>query len=409
MLLFSLLMLHRSSDAICQKSMYFIAGMPDYDFRPDKDDEVFISAILKYNPISNHFDKTLIVSDSASLLYTLRYYPDHKKLVALKGKKNHTQSIASSKLSLLEIDVESLHLIDISIPATLLLDNRTYKFFRFDTQNAILDRKFVHFVSYRNNTAKKFAVVFELTAESIKEINYGFYNKILPNGGMAGPFFGSNSDRLLLQGLPSDNKLVIPSYLGEDSVFNTIVPNRAKLSDYYCANLLVNNERITLIYYYQDKNGTPFYDLYNKKLNKYFQYDADGALLNVKNFGEWLCSPTRLIVESVPYQGKQLGSDHWIKNHNEYSLAVSDIIERTLSEVIFSGYLSIRNINDPSIFLEWSTGQADAEILLVEDSVVYYRKHDEIWRVPIENNKLGSHSRILKSKLVPAFHFMFFK
>lgn len=398
-----------STEVFSQKSMYFIAGMPDYDFRPENENEIFTSAILKYSPASNQFDKVVVISDSASALYTLRYYPDLERVVALIGKSNDLRSGSLPEFRLIEINTQALSSTSILIPFTLSLDYKTYKFFRFDTQSAVLNGEFVHFVSYRNNTADKFAFIFAQTSNASKEINYGFYNKILPNGGMAGPFFGSNSDRFLLQGIPSKNKLVIPSYLAVDSVLNAIVPTRAKLSDYYCANLLVNNDRIRLIYYYQDKNGKPFYDLYNKKLNKYFQYDTDDALLNVKNFGDWLCAPTRLIVGSVPYKGKQPGSDQWIKNHNEYSLAIPDIIERTLSEVTLSGYLSIRNINNPSIFIEWNTEQADSEILLVDDNVVYYRKHDEIWRAAIENNNLGSHSRILKNNLVPALHFMFFK
>lgn len=162
------------------------------------------------------------------------------------------------------------------------------------------------------------------------------------------------------------------------------------------------------MYYKKGSDGKPFYDLYNKKEDSSYQFPFDNSNLNVKQFGHWIGGPSRLQYVSYSFNGHQPGQENWNPSQSKYGLAVSEYVEQNLKTMALSGYLAIRNIFNPSVLIEWDTKQGDCEILNIHKEIVYYRKHDELWCVPIlQGKELGEHKLLLKGENVPGVHFMF--
>ena len=391
------------------EQIYFIAGMPIRQCVHDGTGEVFVSQILKYSK-EGEFTNKLTISDSTEILFSLNYYPKEKKIVSLSCLKSRENSpVANAGYKLSTVDVNDLSKEEIVLDQYLTISEAEYYVYNKSLRPIKLNGNFFSSIEYHSDDAKIFSRRF-IVSDSLKtEIGYSELQNTIPNGSMAGPLFRSNGDLLALEGHSNKRLLVIPSYLKEDSIFHTVIPEDAVLApNRYSAVVLINNEQIRLIFYREGKNGSAFYNLYNKEQNRYYQYPFDDSNLNVKQFDNWIAGPTRIKYEKYSYKGPQPGQDQWNPNDNKYGLSVAEYIDRKLKTMILSGYLAIRSIHDPSIFIEWDTKQGDSEILGIHQDIVYYRKHDEVWYVPIVQGKqLGQHEMLLKNEAVPGIHFMF--
>lgn len=56
--------------------------------------------------------------------------------------------------------------------------------------------------------------------------------------------------------------------------------------------------------------------------------------------------------------------------------------------------------------IEWETGQGDSEILLIQNSQIFYRVYDKIYKRSLVNGKLGIPSLVAKDKLLIDVHWM---
>ena len=392
------------------EQIYFIAGMPIRQCVHDGTGEVFVSQILEYSK-GGEFTNKLTISDSTEVLFSLNYYSKEGKVVSLsclKDRKNSPVANAGYKLS--TVDVNDLSKEGIVLDQYLTISEAEYYVYNKSLRPIKLNGNFFSSIEYHSDDANIFSKRFIINDNSRAEIGYEDLQNTIANGSMAGPFFGANSNLFTLYGHPSERRLVIPSYLEEDSIFHTVIPENAVLTpNRYSAAMLINNDQIKLLCYRRGKDSKPFYDLYNKEQDQYYQYPYDESNLNVRQFDNWIAGPTRLqYVDKGTYQGPQPGQDQWNPNDNKYGLSVAEYIDRKLKTMILSGYLAIRSIHDPSIFIEWDTKQGDSEILGIHEDIVYYRKHDEVWYVPIVQGKqLGQHEMLLKDEAVPGIHFMF--
>ena len=409
-LILTTLLVHEIFSQVPER-MYFVAGMPIRQCVHDGTGEVFISQVLEYKK-GEGFTNKLTISDSTEILFSLNYYSEEGKIISLSCLKNSRSSSvadAGSKLSI--IDINDLSKEEIVLNQRLKVNEINYYLYDESLRPIKLNGSFFSSIEYysreSNIPSRRFIINNGLEAE----IGYGDLQNIVSNGSTAGPLFRANGNLLTLHGHPSKKLLVIPSYLEEDYVFRTIVPEKAVLTpNRYSAVMLINNDQIRLTFYREGKDGRAFYDLYNKEQDQYYQYPYDKSNLNVRKCGDWIAGPTRIEYEKYSYQGPQPGQDHWNFNPNKYSLSIAEYIDRKLKTMILSGYLSIRNIYNPSIFIEWDTKQGDSEILSIYKDVVYYRKHDEIWYVSIiQNRRLGAHEMLFKDESVPGIHFMFVK
>ena len=394
------------------EQLYFVTGMPDTKFYQDNPSQIYTANILKYE--KDTLTEVLVLSDSSQSLNYLRYYPSLSTVIVLNENEEKTSNVKSFEI--LKLSSADLSLEKTEIHKRKIFYDRDYQAY-FPSLRLVRNENSIN--SYleffdpeiqRGDTVNPRRIFVLLTNDKYKLTGVQTKGNTIINGSVAGPFFGSNSDLLTLYGHSSERHLVIPSYLEKDSIFNTVIPEDAVLShNSYSAAMLINNNQIRLLYYRKGKDKQGFYDLYNKAQNRYYQYPFDNSNQNVKQYGDWIAGPTRLqYVDKGTYQGPQPGQDQWNPNDNKYSLSVAEYIDRKLKTMILSGYLAIRNINDPSIFIEWDTKQGDSEILGIHEDIVYYRKHDEVWYVPIVQGKqLGQHEMLLKNEAVPGIHFMF--
>ena len=389
--------------------IYFIAGMPDTKFYQDNFSQVYTTNILKYE--RGTLTEILTLSDSSQFTDYLRYYPDLTKVIVLNDNR---ESKNEKRFDILEFSTKSFKIDKQSIPNEVPHNGNLYNDYRFALSVLTSDDRIESYIEYYckadENCAFEKELFGVLVDESFVIKDVSIQQRLYINGSMGGPFFGSNNGLLPLQAHPTERLLVIPSYLKDDSVFHTVIPENAVLTPKrYNANMIINTDQIRLMYYYKGKDGKPFYDLYNKAQNRYYQYPFDNSNQNVKQYGDWIAGPTRLqYVDKGTYQGPQPGQDQWNPNDNKYGLSVAEYIDRKLKTMILSGYLAIRSIHNPSIFIEWDTKQGDSEILGIHEDIVYYRKHDEVWYVPIVQGKqLGQHEMLLKDEAVPGIHFMF--
>ncbi|MCG8322114.1 MAG: hypothetical protein MI921_21630 [Cytophagales bacterium] len=392
------------------QSIYFVAGMPDKNFYQDDYRQTYTANILEYERDTLREITTL--SDSSQFLDFLRYYPHLNAVLALNTKGFDEKY----GVELIEFSTRNLTTKYLKIPKTREFQGREYSAYLQSIGIIIENDSTKYCLRYVNlsseiNDSEYLPEYFRIIQNSdFSLVDESVPGDVYRNGGIAGPLFRSNGGILTLQGDPSEKLLVIPSFLEKDSVFQTKIPEKAlPIPRRNAATLLINSNQIRLLFFRRTKSREAFYDFYNKEQDRYYQYPFDDNNLCVKQYGDWICGPTRLqYVEKGTYQGKHPGQDQWITKHNKYSLSIPEYMDRNIKKMILSGYLAIRSIYDPSIFIEWNTQQGDSEILNVIDDTVYYRKHDEIWYVPIVNGQaLGEHQLLLKNEVVPAIHFMF--
>lgn len=393
----SLAQMDQSSD------MFFIAGMPIQQCVNDEIGEEFISQILRLKN-SYEFESILTLSDSSEVLYKLNYYPSESKIVSLSCSYDNE---LKSDFKLLVVNTNDFS----SNSKSINYYDTSYKLYPTSLRPIYINDEFVMTAEFHNYDAQAFSKQVAFGIEKNKEIDFGSINQAIINGGNAGPFFAANNDKVILYGHPHSKNLIIPSYLDTDSIFYTIIPQQTDLiPNRYSAYLILKTDNIELLYYRKGENGKGFYHLHNKETNASYSYAYDDSNLNLKQYGEWIVGPSRLQISKYNYEGDQPGSEYWIKEPNKYGLSVQNYYDRYIKRIALSGYLAIRNIYDPSIFIEWDTEQGDSEVLAVRGGTVYYRKHDEIWFAKIvHGNTLGKSVRLVKSDIVTCIHFISFR
>ena len=389
------------------RDIFLVAGMPDIDFRPESPDEIYKASLLRIDEDS--IVEVMTLSDSMQVLRLIRSYSDHNKIVLFSGQKAYlTQPFANTSYDLTILDTKSLDTTKVSVPKELTYLDLVYKL-NTNRLYGIANEGIDMAVEYFNRTVKDASHPRELfcivNKDGVEISNPSHYNKLFTNGSTASPLFFEGSDFLMLQGDTLNRKLVIPSYLDKDSIFHLDIVAGIKVNPYYTANVLINNERLLLIFYYYQKDSQ-FYHLYNKSQKAWLKFPSYEAYL--VNFGDWIAGIPKIEVMDTPYLGGQVGDGEWIDSDTQFGYSIKKYIERKLNRTKLSGWLSLRSTSDPNVLIEWNTKQGDSEILLVEDQVVYYRKHDELWKAPILNsNTLGEPLLIIKNQLITSSHYMF--
>ncbi|MBW3545738.1 MAG: hypothetical protein KY428_09110 [Bacteroidetes bacterium] len=314
---------------------------------------------------------------------------------------------------MIELNTETLELNKRIIPKSISIHGYDYALLESSMKviainnNAVATFEYILPVEAKDNVPLTLYYYF---SDRLVNSNVSHYNKIIPNGSVAGPFFGANSDQMLLHGKPDTKELLIPSFIEEDSTFFLDLPEDVILTDKYSAQVKINNDRILLMNFYNQNNSNPNYYLYNKHLSIWGKFPQNESYTNIINYGDWLAGASNIEIGQRPYEGKQVGEDRWIESDSKYGYSIRKYMNRKMPRTKLSGFLFIRNILDLTTVLYWNTGQSDSEILLIDSNLVYYRKHDEIWEVPIINNhELGKHRLLIKHPDVTSIHFMFLK
>jgi hypothetical protein len=147
--------------------------------------------------------------------------------------------------------------------------------------------------------------------------------------------------------------------------------------------------------------------LYSKQKNTWRDVELKGNNPTIMAYGCWLAG---VVQDSRGYDTRYFHSkvspgkaerdsvymeysfDDWANNYDVYR----------------PGILYLFN-TDTEKYIEWSTGQGDSEILLVQDETVYYRVFDKIYKAAIvDGEKLGRPALLAKdSRVVPSIHWAF--
>jgi len=397
----------------------FIAGYPNYkyDLAGGEIDEVYNSAVLK--PQGDSLVQEMLLCDSLNNLSYLRYYYSYHNITALLAqKKNIDNSIADQGYKLIVMDTRTMDTSVMTIPKTIIAYGEQYDFFDrrlsllYDKMELSYVMKYENFdIPEKKEKPEILYIHYYPSNLKIEISNPVIYRSVIASGSSATPYLFNNIDGLKLQADLELNLLRIPSSLDIDSIYPLILPQGFILPSIYGANLIINSPLAEVLYFYEHTDTTVTYRILNKKTkqwNKLVMGRIDQGKLIMKDFGNWLVGCNRVSTTSLSPGEKLLGQDIWKAEETLYSPSTYKLL--TEYEHFYSeGYMYLYNI-DKKKYIEWNTGQADSEILMVKNDIVYYRVYDTIYIASIiDGEKLGSSNLFIKNKDVPAIHFMFIK
>lgn len=399
----------------------FIAGYPnyEYDLAGGEIDEVYIAAILK--PMGDSLAEDMLLCDSLHILSFVRYYPHYHNISVILAKKNNKENtLADQGYKLIMLDTRTMDTIEMLIPKKVSAFGVEYKLSKSDF-SVINDSILKYIFEYVNfNLPKGFYgnrinnYILNPHDQSLILSNPVKYRSIIAGGSSVTPYLFNNhsGDGLMLQADVKNDVLRIASALEVDSIYPVKLPDGFKIPTPYGATIIINNPNVEVMYFYEHTDTTVTCRIYDKKTEKWDKLTirrVNNGKLIIKNFEEWLVGCNGVSMSNPnPEVKKLVGQENWLKENTKYSPSVQRLLE--LYEHFYAeGYLYLYNINTKN-YIEWNTGQADSEILLVRKDTVYYRKHDEIYLAPLLNKeKLGTSKLLIKNKYIPAIHFMFFK
>jgi len=191
-----------------------------------------------------------------------------------------------------------------------------------------------------------------------------------------------------------------------------LLSNDLKNGNYDVDVLLVNNDLISILAN-RDKKKTENDNLkhlwiFNKKQNIWHQKALKG---NVKGYANYWVSG--IVTEAEKGKRDNPGKKEIVKVDefgDKYDISVKRtgiMFDAIVDEsTYYPGILFLYNI-DTKQYIEIDTKQADSEVLLVEDDMVYYRVFDEIFQAKIGKDKLENITILTKDDVVPDIHWMF--
>ena len=153
---------------------------------------------------------------------------------------------------------------------------------------------------------------------------------------------------------------------------------------------------------YSDKVGHSILQIFNHSDQKWVEKKIKGNLTNIRLFDSWIAG----------FVSSRLSSYKESPGRENRSTEISSLgfpfdFRARNSERYFPGILYLYHVPTEK-YIEWSTGQGDSEILLVENNTVYYRVGDEIYKATIiENQKLDKPRIIIKNDKVRHIHWAF--
>jgi hypothetical protein len=225
---------------------------------------------------------------------------------------------------------------------------------------------------------------------------------------------GITPQRIVLK--PNDKHMYLPIIADTINrpVFSVELPQKYWVNKKTFKTIQINDERQTLLTMNRSKSknkndyGIYYGAVYNKKQDKWSDIELKGNASSLQVWGHWFAGAVivgtrgNVYFQNTPSPGKavrdsvymECSFDEMAQNYGFYR----------------PGILYLFN-TDTEKYIEWSTGQGDSEILLVQDEIVYYRVFDEIYKVPIVNGEMFGQSELLvkDNQVVPQIHWAFFE
>ena len=242
-----------------------------------------------------------------------------------------------------------------------------------------------------------------LSVENIDVNNYKYsILSGIPGGAVAG------GDYLSLYA-KEDGSLVIPvtSDISKRPVFPYKLPKiwKQKKKDRIVA--FINNDKLLVLSSIKSRNrdergigSTPFYIL-NKETNKWHKHDFKGGSTAIRSFGNyWLAG------EVKEKKGKR--ANQFRRGIRKKETRTGSPVKWRLDEYndFAPGILFCYNA-DTKKYYEILTNDADSEVLLIDNGIVYYKIYDEIYKAEIGENEISKGELLVKDDIVPDIHWAF--
>lgn len=394
----------------------FVAGYPNFKFEPSEWDEVYNSAILRLE--GDSLIEDIVLCDSMHFLYFLRYYYDYNNLTALVAQKaNKYSPIAIKRYQLISVNTRTLDTAVMEVPALISEYGEQYKFFNQKLNVVYKNMHLNYAIKYVNFDipAQSFKpdilyMLFDPIKQQLELSTSAYYRDMIANGSNSGAYLDNNVDILTLQSDTVNNLLRIPSSLKVDSVYPLVLPEKFKVP-IFGGRIIINNPHVLVAYFYEYSDSVLTYRVLNKKKKEWSKLSMgtvkNGKLL-MNNFDDWLVGCNRVKAGGYTSNGniKYPGQEVWKQEGTRYGPSLFTILDK-YEQFYAEGFLYLYNINTQK-YVEWNTGQADSEVLLVKDEFVYYRKYDAIYKALIVNGeKLGEPELLVKDDRVPDIHWAF--
>jgi hypothetical protein len=103
---------------------------------------------------------------------------------------------------------------------------------------------------------------------------------------------------------------------------------------------------------------------------------------------------------------KSVGAGEWSKKPSDRGPDLESVFQD--SPFAYTGQLYLYDVNTETTYAI-ETKQADSEVLLVEDNIVYYRSSDRLYSVPITEKGLGTAKLLATDEAIRDAHWAFIK
>lgn len=366
-------------------SLYLISGHPY-----ENTDERFESVLWKYNPDS--LNKILILSTKKDFLEYIKYYPDHNLVIGYKT--NFLGDFASDN---------RLFIVDSNNPTNLDEINIGHKSYGLITSHLVekTNKKYIALYLFGpDKEGPRSFIGIDLEGKSIDEIstdNFGYSVLVGEPGGEV-----DGGDYIVVYSNEENGELEIP-YGDKDkrAKFPYVLPPEYEFKSKARHLAAINNKKIFVVdgekYHKSTELGWRQLLIYNKETNEWIPLRIKGNLPRIKGFGEWIVG--NVCNEQLDNQPLP-GSDIWKDKKTGLSPQIR-------FSIYAPGILFIYNASTKAYF-EIDTNQADSEILLIKDHIIYYRAYDKLYKIPIiDNTELGKPILLIQNESIPDVHWAF--
>ncbi len=412
-LTFSLSILVYGAFSQSRANLYFVSGHPFTNIETQ-----FPSTILKYEKDS--LKKVSTITNNKMLLSYIRVYPELNLLTAL------TEDYKTKE------DQKTLHIVHLDQPDTVYHLKVFLPSNRSCTKSSLVQTKqgvFECFVCYDKNVThipvserKTEVYGYDVNRLERRELSAEDLRFSVASGSAGGAIEGD--DYFLLYTNSSDGRIKIPVTADTTlrPLFPLSLPDSFKLKRKKRVAVLCNNETFTamLVNHTEPNSENIGYSeliVYSKNGSSFFRRRIKGNDAEFRSLNKWIAGDVIDMNSKIVYNEKGQ-----IKDNVKFSRISPGKNERRgkgtstgapfdfRSEFLdryYPGILYLINTETKN-YIEWSTGQGDSEILLIENDLVYYRVNDEIYRAPILNGqKLGKTQLLIKNEIVPDIHWAF--
>lgn len=229
--------------------------------------------------------------------------------------------------------------------------------------------------------------------------------------GVTGAPIKNELNKFLVYTNPDDGRLRIPvsKNVEERPIFPIEIPEKHQIKEKKRLPVYINNENIFAIKL-KAKEGSSSSDLGTSKFLVKNKINERWNILNVPGDATRIQSFGKYITGSIVCAMKNSSQDSPGKTERRQIPSNFgpgfDIMVKQL-KIYYPGKLFLYD-GENQKKVEWSTGQGDSEVLLVQDSFVYYRVNDKIFKAQVFDSKIGTSKLLIQDERVTDIHWAFF-